>query len=36
MTNAFDRTFGLVLEGLSVDPVLPRRQALLSLRWRMF
>lgn len=36
VSNAFDQAFELVLEGLSVDELLPRRRALLTLRWRLF
>jgi cytochrome c-type biogenesis protein CcmH/NrfG len=36
VTNAFDRHFGAVIEGVSVDTFLPDRRALLSLRWRLF
>jgi tetratricopeptide (TPR) repeat protein len=36
VTNAFDEAFGVVLEGLSVDGLLPRRRALLTMRWRVF
>jgi hypothetical protein len=36
LTNLFDRQFGAVIEGVSVDLFVPRRRALLSLRWRLF
>jgi hypothetical protein len=36
VTNALDEEFGVALEGLSIDTILPRRRALLSMRWRPF
>lgn len=36
VSNAFNEQFGLALEGLSVDSILPRRRALLTMRWRLF
>ena len=35
-TNAFNRQFDAVIEGLSVDTFLPRRRALANLRWRLW
>jgi hypothetical protein len=32
--NAFDRAFQSVVEGVSVDPMLPERRILAKLRWR--
>jgi hypothetical protein len=34
--NAFDQSFGMVLEELTVEPILPRRTALTTLQWRLF
>jgi tetratricopeptide (TPR) repeat protein len=36
LTNAFDRRFDAVIEGLSIDTFRPNRRALASLRWRLW
>jgi hypothetical protein len=36
LTNAFDRRFDAVIEGLSIDTFQPNRRALASLRWRLW
>jgi tetratricopeptide (TPR) repeat protein len=36
VTNAFNQRFDAVVEGLSIDPFLPRRRALASLSWRLW
>ena len=36
VTNAFNERFDSVLEGLSIDTLIPRRRALLSLTWRLW
>ena len=36
VTNAFNREFDAIVEGLSIDEFLPRRRAIASLRWRLW
>lgn len=36
LTNAFDRRFDAVIEGLSIDTFQPNRRAVASLRWRLW
>ena len=36
LTNAFDRRFDAVVEGLSINRFLPERRAVASLRWRLW
>jgi hypothetical protein len=36
LTNAFDRRFDAVIEGLSIDTFQPSRRALATLRWRLW
>ncbi len=34
VTNALDRAFSSVIEGITIDPFLPERRIVLSFRWR--
>jgi tetratricopeptide (TPR) repeat protein len=36
LSNAFNRRFATIVEGLSIDPFTPRRRAVLSARWRLW
>ena len=36
MTNALNERFDAVVEGLSIDSLLPRRRALATMRWRLW
>ncbi len=36
LSNAFDRRFSSVIEGVSIDPFLPERRGLLTVRWRLW
>ncbi len=36
ISNLTDRSFGSVVDGLSIDPLIPRRNATLRTRWRLF
>lgn len=36
ISNAFDRRFASVIEGLTIDAFLPDRRAVASLRWRLW
>lgn len=36
VSNAFNAAFNAIVEGLSIDPFLPRRQLVASLRWRLW
>jgi cytochrome c-type biogenesis protein CcmH/NrfG len=36
LTNAFDREFAAVIEGITVDRIAPYRRAVASLRWRLW
>lgn len=36
LTNAFDRQFATVIEGISIETITPHRRAIASLRWRLW
>jgi hypothetical protein len=36
LSNAFNTAFNAIVEGLSIDRLLPRRQVVASLRWRLW
>jgi hypothetical protein len=36
ISNAFDRRFASIIEGLTIDAFIPDRRAFASLRWRLW